>query len=116
MFVEVLRTALQTAQEKNDTARLQKLQQVVVVLQKASAPPPEVALIQELMEAPDEATLRKAVEEHKELITDEFIQTLGSILAQAQSGEQKQDPQVMERLQALYRMVLRMSMQANLKA
>jgi hypothetical protein len=115
LFVEVLRAALQTAQEKNDTARLQKLQQVVVVLQKASAPPPEVALIQELMEAPDEAAMRKAVEEHKELITAEFIQTLGSILAQAQSGEQKQDPVVMERLQILYRMALRLSMQANLK-
>ena len=68
------------------------------------------------MEAPDESSMRKAVEEHKELITDEFIQTLGSILAQAQSGEQKQDPEVMSRLQILYRMVLRLSMQANLKA
>ena len=40
IFVEVLRTALQNAQQKNDAARLQKLQQVVVVLQKASAPLP----------------------------------------------------------------------------
>ena len=114
VFVEVLRAALQSAQQKNDADRLRKLQQVVVVLQKASAPPPEVALIQELMDAPDETAMRKSIEEHKELITEEFIQTLGSILAQAQSGEQKQDPQVMERLQLLYRMALRMTMQANL--
>lgn len=116
LFVQVLRDELQAARQKNDEDRLRKLQQVVVVLQRASAPPPEVALIQELMDTPDETTLNKVLQEHKKEITEEFMQTLGGLISQAQSGEQEQEPGVVEKLTEVYRAALRLSMQANFQA
>ena len=116
LFVELLRNELQAARQKNDQARLQNLQQIVVVLQQASAPPPEIALIQELLDTADEASLVKALEIHKKDITPEFIQTLGNLLVQAQSEDQKQEPGVIEKLQEVYRAALRLSMQANLQS
>ena len=44
---------LREASEKNDYARMGKLQKMIEVLEEALAPPPEVAFIEQLMDAPD---------------------------------------------------------------
>ncbi len=53
-FIQVLNRALQDANQKNDSVMMPKLQKIVGVLQKVSAPPPELALLEELLDAPDE--------------------------------------------------------------
>ncbi len=68
--------ALQEANQKNDSVRMPKLQQIVAVLQQASAPPPELALLEELLDAPDEAALNKMLDQHSEEITPELVQLL----------------------------------------
>jgi hypothetical protein len=110
-FVEIVQADLQAARQKGDLERSGKLQKVIKVLQEASAPPPEVALVEELMETKDDESLRKVMEAHTDQITPEFLQVLNSLVMQSES--QGQPPEFMTRLQTIYRSALRFSMQSN---
>jgi hypothetical protein len=110
-FVEILQADLQAARQKGDLERSAKLQKVLKVLQEASAPPPEVALVEELMDTKDDESLRKVLEAHTDQITPEFLQVLNGLVMQSES--QGQPPEFMTRLQAIYRSALRFSMQTN---
>jgi hypothetical protein len=112
VFIEVLKNQLEMANQKNDTARLAKLQLMVDVIQKASAPPPEYELIEKLLEAPDEDAMQKILGEKPELITQEFTQMLPGLINQAES--QKENPEVVEKLRKINKLVLKISMQSNL--
>ena len=111
-FAETLRGELQQARQDGNTDRLNKLQQVVGVIQQASAPPPEIALAEELMGAEDEAGRRQILEAHAAEITPEFLQMLSQLVAQL---EQQNQAELAQRLQEAYRSALRFSMQSNLK-
>lgn len=112
-FAEALRAELQAARQAGDLEKLGKLQKVVGVIQQASAPPPEIALAEELMGAETEDERRKMLEAHASEITPEFLQVLSSLIAQLeQQGDQ---PELAQRLQETYRSALRFSMQANIK-
>ncbi len=113
LFVEILKSELQTAQKNADKARYEKLQKIASVIQQMSAPPAEVALIEEMLEAENDAGLRKIFEDHRAEITPEFMQFLNGLVNQAQS--QKQEPEIVEKLQKAYKMALRFTMEANLK-
>jgi hypothetical protein len=114
IFIDVLKGELSAAKQKNDQVRLDKLQQIVGVIQQASQPSAEIALVEEMLSAPDDTALRAVLEDNREAITDEFVQFLGNLLNQAQT--QKQNPQVIEKLQSVYRTSLRFSMESKLKA
>ena len=103
---------MEQARQKGDQDRLGKLQQVVEVIQQASAPQGELALAEELMGAEDEAARKKILEEHAEEITPEFLQMLTSLLNQV---EQQGQPEMTKQLQEVYRAALRFSMQINMK-
>lgn len=111
IFLRVLESELERARKEGDLEMINKLKNVEVVLQEASAPPAEVALIEELLKAPDEATMQKMVESHKQEITSEFLDVLSNLVAQAQSSE---DVRVLDRIQALYRIAIRASMERNI--
>ena len=117
-FVQALNQALQEANQKNDADRMPKLQQIVAVLQQASTPPPELALLEELLDAPDEAALNKMFEQHAEEITPELSSMIGNILArsedQAGANPQGEDAQTIEKLRALYKTVLKFSMRKSM--
>ena len=118
-FVQILNQALQDANQKNDSVRMPKLQQIVSVLQRASAPPPELALLEELLDAPDEAALNKMLDEHSEEITPELSSVIASILSRSeeQAGEKPQgdDALTIDKLRALHRAVLKYSMKKSMK-
>ncbi len=117
-FIQILNRALQDANQKNDNVRMPKLQQIVGVLQKVSAPPPEFALLEELLDAPDQAGLDKMLEQHAKEITPEFSSIIANVLnrSEEQTGgkPQGEDAQAIEKLRNLYRTVLKFSMQKNL--
>jgi hypothetical protein len=117
-FVQALNQALQEANQKNDTERMPKLQQIVAVLQQASAPPPELTLLEELLDAPDEAALNKMLEQHAKEITPELSSIIANILArseeQAGAKPQGEDAQTIEKLRALYKAVLKFAMKKSL--
>jgi hypothetical protein len=112
-FLDVLKTELQSAQQRNDEARLNKIQQVVNVIQKASAPPPEIELVEKMLEAPDDAALRKLFEENADAITPDFVNMINTVAAQTES--QGKQPELVARLKEIYRSALRFSMEANMK-
>lgn len=113
LFVEMLRSDLQVAREKSDLDRLGKLQRLSTVIQKASAPPPEVALIEKLIATADESERKKLMEQNKELVNQQFLDLLTSISAQAE--QHGQDPETVKQFQSIYRSAVRFSMEANLK-
>ena len=87
--VDVVQTLLRQASEKNDYARMGKLQKMIEILQAASAPPPEVAFIEQLLDAPDEASLEKMLTANEGMVNDAFMEALNGLVAQidAQAGQ-----------------------------
>jgi len=118
VFVQILNRALQEANQKNDAERMPKLQQIATALQKASAPPPELALLEELLDAPDEAALNKLLEQHAKEITPELSSIIANILARSeeQAGKKPQgeDAQTIAKLQQVYRAVLKFTMRKGM--
>jgi hypothetical protein len=110
-FAESLRLELQQASQSGDADRLSKLQKVVSVLQQASAPPPELALAEELMGAETEEARKQIMQENADKITPEFLQMLTTLMSQL---EQQGQPELGQRLQEVYRSALRFSMQSNM--
>lgn len=113
-FVQELNDQLEAARKAGDLEKLGKLQKIMEVLQQASAPPPEVGLVEELLEAPDEQATRRLLEEHREQVTPEFLQILSGLVAQVEQQPDK-DAELLRRLQAVNRQALRFSMEMNLR-
>jgi hypothetical protein len=110
-FIQTLNSEIDNARRTGDLEKISKLQKVNNVIEKASAPPPEVALIQELLETADDAAMKVELNKHRQEITPEFLDTLTSVLSQVQSSEEKD---LAIRIEALYNMALRISMEKNL--
>jgi len=113
MFLRVLNEQIEAARKQGDIDRSTQLQKVSEVIEEARKPPPEVALIEELLNAPDERTLRQLMEEHKEEITPEFLGVLSNLSLQIEQSEQNQE--MVERLRSLNQQVRRFSMEINLR-
>lgn len=112
-FVQAFNEEMDAARKAGDLEKISKLKQIEEVVEKASAPPPEVALIQELLEVSDsETNLQKKLEEHKTEITPEFMDILSNLLVRTETGE---DIELKSRLNLIFSAALRFSMAANLK-
>jgi hypothetical protein len=112
MFIDVLQKMMDDARQKADLELLSKYQKIIEVIQKASTPPPEYELLEKLLATETEEQMKVIMDEKPELITQELQQLIAGLMAQAES--QKEDPQVIERLHMINRLIIRMSMQANL--
>jgi len=111
IFKGVLNQELELARKKGDLERIGKLRQVDEAIQRASAPPPEITFLDELVNTPDDGAMLAMLEARKQDITPALVDTLTQLIAQPQSD---QEPELNQRLQKLYQMVLRMSMEINL--
>jgi uncharacterized protein YutE (UPF0331/DUF86 family) len=111
-FVQVFNDEMEAARKAGDLERISKLKQVEEVVDQASAPPPEVALIQEFLEAAGSDTeLNKKLEEHKKEITPQFMDILSSLLVRTESGE---DEELKARMNKVFSAALRTTMTENL--
>ncbi len=114
--VDIVQQRLRQASEKNDYVTMGKLQKIIEVLREASAPPPEVALIEQLMDAPDDATIENILRQNEALVNDQFLAALNALLvqmeAQAESNPEARD--LAEKLSAVHRIALRFSMKKNI--
>jgi hypothetical protein len=116
-IAQVLEAKLREANQKQDKARLEKLQQMVMVLQQASTPP-ELELVNELLEAAGtDASLEQALKAHESELTEELTGVLASLMQQIESqGENNaQKDQILRRLEKVYRAVVKRSMQKSMK-
>ncbi len=114
--VELVSQMLRQASEKNDYVRMGKLQKVMEVLQEASAPPPEVAFIESLLQAPDAAAIEKLLNENLDMVNDDLMNTLTGLMAQVeQAGPENPEAQAVgEKLEQVYKVALRFSMKKNM--
>ncbi len=113
--VEVVNQMLRQASEANDYTRMGKLQKMVQVLQSASAPPPEVAFIEQLLQAPDEATLDQMLTENDEMVNQQFVDALSGLVAQMESQPDNPEAKDMaEKLTEIYRVALKRVMKKNM--
>ncbi len=114
--VELLEVLMRQASEKNDYVRLGKLQKIIEVLQEVSTPP-EVAFIQQLLEAPTDS-LEALLEQNQQLITEQFLQALSGLIMQSeeQAGKDPEARALSEKLSQIYSLALRISMRRQMQS
>jgi len=107
-FVEILQQEIQKARQAGDLDRSAKLQKISAVLEKASAPPPEIQFVEELISVETEEERIKILEAHADVINPDFVQMLNQLAAQAESDGQPAE--MISRFKAAYQSALRFSM------
>ncbi len=78
-FVHALNEEMEAARKKGDLEKLGKLREITDILQEASAPPPEFGLIEELLDAGDDAA-RRAWLEKKHILNTHALPDLLAFL------------------------------------
>jgi hypothetical protein len=114
--VDVVNQMLRQASEQNDYTRMGKLQKMVETLREVSTPP-EVAFIEQLLDAPDDMALSKMLEENKDLLNDQFMEALIGLVAQVDQAAEQGNPEakaLSEKLSKVYKTALKYSMQRNI--
>ena len=114
--VDVVNQMLRQASEKNDYTRMGKLQKMVEILREVSTPP-EVAFIEQLLDAPDDGTLDKMLDANKDLLNDQFMEALIGLVAQVDQASEQGNPEakaLSEKLGKVYKTSLKYSMQKNM--
>lgn len=114
--VEVVNQYLRQASEKNDYTRMGKLQKMVQVLQAASTPPPEVAFIEQLLEAPDNTAVEKMLVENDGMVNQQFVDALSGLVAQMETqGDNPEAKAMAGKLSEIYKVALKYSMKKNMR-
>ena len=114
--VDLVNQMLRQASEKNDYARMGKLQKMVEVLREVSTPP-EVAFVEQLLDVPDESSVEKMLEANKAMINDQFMQALIGLVAQVDQAAEQGNPEakaLSEKINSIYKIALKFSMKQNM--
>ncbi len=112
-FIQVLNQSLADAQEKNDAARVQKIQALMQVIQQLITPGYNPGLLDALVEAPDDEARKRVLDENKDAITPEFIESLSAMMLQLQESP---DKELAEKIRSAYRLALRTSMEKGIQS
>jgi hypothetical protein len=115
--VDLVQSMHRQASEKNEYERLGRLQRISEVLQAASAPPPEVAFIERLLDAPDEAGVEKMLVGNEGMINEAFMEALNGLVAQVDAQAQDggaEAKNVAKKLQMVYKAALKFSMKKKM--
>jgi len=113
VFLEVLDTEIKLARQKAELDRSSKLQTIMEVVQEASAPPPEVEFINELVEAESDQDRQRILNEHSDMITPELLDMMNNLIGQM--DQQNQPAEMKAQVEKAYRSALRFSMQASFR-
>lgn len=114
--VDVVNQMLRRASESNDYTRMGKLQKMAEVLRELSTPP-EVAFIEQLLDAPDDAAIAKMLEGNQDLVNDQFMETLLGLVTQVDQAAEQGNPEaknISEKLGRVYKTALKYTMQKNM--
>ncbi len=112
-FVELVEQELKNARATADLNRIAKIQKVKAVLEEASAPPPELALVEQLLDMPGYDERLKLMQSKSEMITPEFTQMLAGIIAQTEA--QHQPEELINKLKEINRIAIRITMTEAMK-
>ncbi len=123
-FIQVLTESLTAARESGDIEKSGKLQQIMSTIEAASAAPPEYELIDELLAiADDEDALTTMLSSQADEVNAKLLEIMSGLMGQIQAsaenaqGETKeQQLQMLEGIQKVYNVALRLSMEKSFKA
>ena len=110
-FIQETNRLLEEAHRQGDLEKSTKLQKMLDLIQQATAPP-EMALIEEYLDAPDEQSMQGFLETYQEEITQEFLDLLANIAVQVQDGK---DKGLAEHVMSANRQALRFNMKRSLR-
>jgi hypothetical protein len=113
LFLRELNSAMEAARKQGDLDKTGKLQKIVEVIQEATTAPPEIALIEKLLDAPDEPKRRELLEANREQVTPEFLDALTNVMAQVEGSD---ETELAGKLKEIHRQALRYSMEMNLRS
>ena len=113
VFEQEIESMLQESRDQGDLDRSGKLQKIIEILQKASAPPPEMALIEDYLDVSDDEKRKQFLQDHSEQIDEGFMELLANLTVQTGAG---QDKELAERVMAANRQAIRFVMQRNLRS
>jgi len=85
IFLDILESELKEAREKGDLQRSARISQVLEAIEKLTAPPPEIALIQSLLEAPNAEAREKLLKENRKLVNEALVQQMAALIQQLQA-------------------------------
>ncbi|KXK10968.1 MAG: hypothetical protein UZ14_CFX002003037 [Chloroflexi bacterium OLB14] len=112
--VDLAQQMLQQASEKNDYTLMGKLQKMIQVLQAASTPP-EMMLIEQLLQLPNESAIESTLKENETLVTQQLLDYMGGLITQMDSQPDNPEAKAMsEKLGEVYKIALRISMKKNM--
>ena len=115
--VDIATQMLKQASDKNDYARMGKLQKMIEVLRQASTPP-EVEFIEQLLDAPDDATLEQMLEANKDMINDQLMEAMIGLVAQVDQAAEQGNPEakgLSQKLSKVYKAAMKFSMKKNME-
>jgi len=115
--VEIVQTMLRQASEQNDYTRMGKLQKMAQVLQEASAPPAEVAFIEQLLDAPDDAAIEKMLSGNAAVVNEAFMEALNGLVGQVDAAAGQGNPEakaLSDKLGQVYKVAIKFSMKKNM--
>nr|MBC8496401.1 hypothetical protein [Chloroflexota bacterium] len=123
-FIQVLTESLEAARESGDLDRSGKLQQIMSTVEKQAVVPPEYELIDELLGiADDEDALSKVLGSQADEVNAKLLEIMNGLMAQLQAsaegaqGEAKEQQQEMlNALQKVYNVALRLMMEKSFNA
>jgi hypothetical protein len=114
--VDIVQGMHRQASEKNDYTAMGKLQKMLEVLQAAAAPPPEVAFIEKLLEAPDDS-IEKTLAANEAMVNDAFMESLNGLVAQINAQADQGNAEATKlapKLQSIYKTALKLSMKKKM--
>ena len=114
LFFAVAQEAQQTARQKGDLARSARIGQLLQALERLTAPPPEVAFLQALLDAPDAKARRRILEQQADLLNEQTLSALANVVAQYTDRSDVPE-EVKTHLRTVYNEALRFSMQRKMK-
>ena len=114
--VDIAQNMLKKASETNDYVRMGKLQKMLEILQTASTPP-EVAFVEQLLDALDEAGVTKMLEENSAIVNDAFMEALNGLVAQVDGAASQGNVEakaLSEKLSMVFKVALKFSMKQKM--
>jgi adenine-specific DNA glycosylase len=113
-FIQVLQAELSAARKDGNLDRIQKLERIMIVIEKASEPTEEVKLFENLLEFKDKDDLDQLISENSTKINQAFLDMMNNIVNQVQ--KQDNQPELLEKVKTVYKAVLRHSMKKQMEA
>ena len=116
-FLQALAIEMEEANQKNDTERLNKLKEIMEVVQdvlQAASAGPEGALLEDLLEAETPEERQEVMKENADKITPEFVESVTGFMMQLENQQDEESKELREKIRTIYREALRFSMKSQM--